>query len=528
MSYRELTMIDVKELLRRWQKGQAARRAARETGADRKTVGRYYEAAEALGLPREGVLADEQVGQVLRRVQDPTPPEVSEGFLELEPHKATVQAWLSGDSPLRLTKVHTLLGRMGVQAEYWTLRRWAIKELDWHERAPTVLLEDPPPGQEAQVDFGRMGMLFDAASARMRVLWALIVTLSFSRYQFVWPTFWQTTEAVCEGLDTAWAFLDGMSATIIPDNTKAMIAEPDALNPRLTEAFADYVQARDLFADPARAKHPKDKPRVENQVPYVRESWFAGEKFSSLAAAREDAARWCRDVAGMRVHGTTRQVPRLVYETVEHAAMLRPPAGPYDVPFYVDPMVHPDHHIQVGRALYSVPTLYLHKEVHVRADRTSVKVYFRGELIKVHPRVEPGKRSTDGNDYPAGKSDYALRDVDAVKRRASEKGAQVGRFAERLLDGPLPWARMRQAYALLRLCDRFGNARVDALCQRALAFDVVDVTHIGRMLKAATPPAEPSPGGARVIEIATGMPRFARPLEHFQTRRSGDPREEEP
>ncbi|MBK8943617.1 MAG: DDE-type integrase/transposase/recombinase [Polyangiaceae bacterium] len=135
-------------------------------------------------------------------------------------------------------------------------------------------------------------------------------TLSFSRLQFVWPTFRQTTEAVCEGLDRAWQFFGAMPASIIPDNTKAMIRRPDALDARLVDAFLDYVQARGLFVDPARVRSPKDKPRVENrQVPYVRESWFDGETFTSLDDARASAERWSREVAGARVHGTTRQVP---------------------------------------------------------------------------------------------------------------------------------------------------------------------------------------------------------------------------
>jgi len=212
--------------------------------------------------------------------------------------------------PLRLTKIHTLLRRDGLSASYHTLRRYAMQELDWGRRAPTVLLEDPPPGQEAQVDFGKVGMILDPELGRMRTLWVLIVTLAFSRYQFVWPTFLQTTVAVCEGLDRAWWFFRAMVKTIIPDNTKAMIKEPDALAPTLVAAFLDYVQPRGIFVDPARVRSPKDKPRIENQVAYVRESWFDGETFTDLAHARKSAEHWCREIAGMRVHGTTRRVPR--------------------------------------------------------------------------------------------------------------------------------------------------------------------------------------------------------------------------
>jgi hypothetical protein len=106
--------------------------------------------------------------------------------------------------------------------------------------------------------------------------------------------------------------------------------------------------------------------------------------------------------------------------------------------------------------------------------------------------------------------------VDALVARAKDKGSHVGSYAERLLGGPLPWARMRAAYALLRLCDKYGDGRVEAVCQSALAFDVVDVARITRMLKAATKPASPTSADGKLVQLP--LPRFARPEEHFETR----------
>ncbi len=333
------------------------------------------------------------------------------------------------------------------------------------------------------------------------------------------------TRSVCEGLDRAWMFFGAMIRTIVPDNMKAIVKDPDALNPVLVTSFLDYVQARKIFVDPARIRSPKDKPRVENQVPYVRESWFDGETFTDIEDARRSAASWCHEVAGVRIHGTTHQVPREVFESTEKAAMLAAPTEMFDVPLWVDDAkVHPDHHIHVACALYSVPTVYLHKTVRARADKTTVKIYFGSELIKVHPRKPRGGRSTDVNDYPVGKAAYALRSVDGLLAKAKDKGLHVGLYAERILGGPLPWTRMRQAYALLRLCDKYGEGRVEAVCQSALAFDVVDVSRITRMLKIAAVPTVPEPPmKAKVVQLP--LPRFARPEEHFATRPSASKKE---
>ncbi len=518
MAYRELSMIDVKEVLRRWQAEQSERRIARETGLDRKTVGRYIRWAVELELPRDRQLDDDEVHAVADCVQARPEPDPSAERRELAAHRERIQHWLESDKPLRLSKVHVLLQRDGVTASYATLRRFVMRELGWRKKQPTVRLDDPPAGQEAQVDFGKMGYLVDAETGRKRTLWVLIVTLAFSRYQFVWPTFVQTTEAICEGLDAAWKFFGAMPLTIVPDNMRGIVDKPDALSPHLCDAFADYAQARGLFVDPARVRSPRDKARVENQVPYVRESWFAGEEFKELAETRTSAADWCRDVAGRRIHGTTRQVPRDVFEGVEKAAMRPPPDAPFDVPLWTNAKVHADHHIQVARALYSVPTLYLHKQVRVRADRKLVRIYFKTRLIKTHPRQRPGGRATDPGDYPVGKALYAMRSVDGVIERARRQGHHVGQYVERILEGPLPWARMRQAYALLSLCDRFGAGRVEAACQSALAFDVVDVKRIKRMLTIAVRPPAATDDKGKVVQLPLPMPRFARDAEHFATR----------
>jgi transposase len=143
---------------------------------------------------------------------------------------------------------------------------------------------------------------------------------------YVYPTFTQTVEDVYAGLDAAWRFFSGINKHIILDNASAMVVRTSATDPGLNRDFRDYTNERQLFADTARVQHPKDKPRVENQVPYVRERWFAGESFGSdLVEIRRHAETWCREVAGARVQGTTRRVPREVYETEERPHMHRRP-----------------------------------------------------------------------------------------------------------------------------------------------------------------------------------------------------------
>lgn len=509
-------MIEIREVLRRWQAGQSIREIAREGCVDRKTARRYVQAAEQCGVPRDvAAISDAHVQAVAERVQARPAASASAEREQLLLHRARIEAWLSGEPALRLSKVHRLLEREGVSVSYATLRRFVMRELGLRKRPPTVRVDDPAPGQEAQVDYGCMGRMYDPFAGRTRNLWALVVTLCHSRYAFVWPTFEQTVTATCDGLEAAFQFFGGIPRVIVPDNLKAIVDRADALSPTLNSSFLEYAQSRGFFVDPARVRSPKDKPRVENMVAYVREDWFAGESFESLGAARASAAQWCHDIAGARVHGTTRQVPREVFETEERSTMLPLPAAPFDVPSWHEAKVHDDHHIQVRHSLYSVPTRYLGAKVRVRVDKSTVRIYLGSEFIKAHPRVAPGKRSTDPTDYPVGKAPYATRRVDELIESAGRSGQHVRIYAERLMTGPLPWSRMRQVYGLLRLCKKYGPARVEDACARALAFDVLDVPRIERMLKTAYKAQEKAQPGGKLVVLHP--PRFAREREHFET-----------
>jgi hypothetical protein len=150
MSYRELAMIDVKEVLRRWSAGHGDRRIGREAGVDRKTVARYTDAARALGLERGQELTDEEVHQVAQCVQSRPLLSSSDEWNEVAQHRERIERWLAGDKetrPLRLTKIHTLLVRdYALQASYGTLRRFALHELAAARLGARRLARQPASG----------------------------------------------------------------------------------------------------------------------------------------------------------------------------------------------------------------------------------------------------------------------------------------------------------------------------------------------------------------------------------------------
>lgn len=519
MSYREVTVIEVREILRLWLRDEMGqRKIADVVGCDRKTARRYIDAAVDAGLVRdgdEGQLTDGLIATVVTSVRPDRPSGHGAAWEACAGEHDRIKEWLAGG--LKLTKVHDLLARRGVVVPYRTLHRYAAERLEFGRQPVTVRVADGEPGEELQVDFGKMGMLFDPQAGRRRTVWALIFTAVVSRHTFVWLSFRQTIDDVIDGFEAAWVFYGGIFKVVIPDNLKAIVDRADALNPRINATFLEYAQARGFVIDPARVRKPQDKPRVERTVAYVRDSFWAGEDFVDLADAQRRAEVWCRVKAGMRIHGTTRARPAEAFALLEAPELLPAPEGRYDTPTWTTAKVHRDHHIQVAKALYSVPGDLIGQQVTVRVDSALIKILFRGQVVKIHPRQGPGGRCTDPTDLPSELTAYALRDLDSLTAKASRHGPAIGTYAAALLDVPLPWTRMRTVYRLLSLVDKFGADRIEAACVRALECETVDVGLIARMVQRAVE-NDPPPAAVNVVAAAG---RFARDPSEFAITETG-------
>jgi transposase len=521
MAYREVRRMDIDQIIRRWLAGEKIRAIARSTGADRNTVRRIVRFAEKEGIGRETPWPDEGKLQVIRqRMGRPgTAVASSEPEQRLKPRTEQIRAWLDKDH-LLLSKVHELLGREGLAVSYSSLYRFARKWCDFGTAsAITVRRAESLPGEMAEVDFGRLGPLQELGSRQPRMVHGFILTLGYSRLSCVIPVFKQDLPTVIDCFERIWLFLGGCPRRVVLDGMKACIDRADPYTPRFNRTFLEYANYRGFLPDPARPRHPQDKPLVENSVAYVRERFFKGETFIDLDDVARRALVWCREVAGRRIHGTTRRVPLEVFEAEEKPQLIPMVGERFDTPTWAQCKVHPDHHVRFAQALYSVPTRWIGCQVDVRGDRSLVRIYLHGELIKTHERKLPGQRSTDYADYPDGRAPYALRWPNYYCKRARELGAAAGDFTDKLLSGEFPWSRLRQAQKLLGLAERYGAARLDAACRRALDFDLLDVHRLKRILEQGLESqTEPQPivGKQAVLEL-----KFLRPAEHFVSDKGG-------
>jgi len=300
-------------------KGHPIRSISRSLGIHRDTIKKYISLSLEIGVdPRKDTVTD----KLLERIKSLHA--AGSKLLHIPrddillPHKDRIEAYL--EKGIKGSKIMTLLARDGIVVGNSSFYRFINSRCENHMRKNiTVRLPETEPGKYSQADFGYMGKIWDEESGKNRKTYALILTLCHCRLMYVYLTFTQDIRVVIEGFEAAWDYFGGITEIVIIDNLKPAIDEADRYSPKVNRQFLEYIQYRSFIVDPTNTGHPKGKPIVERAVPYVRDNFFKGENFISLFDGRGRAAYWCSQVAGLRIHGTTRKIPMEVFEGLKRA-----------------------------------------------------------------------------------------------------------------------------------------------------------------------------------------------------------------
>jgi transposase len=463
-------VADIVEILTCWYAGRSKAAVADSLGVDRKTVRKYVAPAEAAGMTPGGppVPAEVWAARVREWFPELVAPELrSATFAELARFHEQIKRGLKTNTASTVWR--RLRDEHGVAASLASFRRYihvALPE-EAARAAVTVRKDDPPAGDEAQIDYGYLGAWTDPTSGRGRRVWAFVMVLAASRHMFVRPLVAATLAAWIDAHVAAFAFFGGVPARLVCDNLKAGVVKPDLYDPKLNRTYAELAAHYGTLIDPARSRKPKDKPRVERPMSYIRDSFFVGRDFASLPAMQDAAVVWCRGVAGRRSHrGLGGAAPLAIFDAVEADALGPLPARAFQMATWSTPKVAADSHITVAGALYSVPWRLIGRRVDVRATDRLVECFVAGELVKTHTRVGKGRRSTDWGDYPPEKVAFLQRTPAWCRHR----GAQIGAATSELVNGLLAGQalhHLRAAQGVLGLVDRYGPERLEAACRRA-------------------------------------------------------------
>jgi transposase len=471
MARRTFDMVDVVEVLEHWHAGRPKLVIAESLGLDPKTVRKYVAPAEAAGIVPGGPPLGRTEWAALVRGWFPGLVDARARSLThplIAPHRELIATMLGTNT---VTTVHQRLrDEHGLAVSLTSFRRYCWAEFPDEAVRDRVRVPRPPtePGEEAQVDYGYLGRWLDPREGRMRRVWAFVMVLAWSRHLFVRPVLSLDARAWSAAHVAAFSFYGGVPARVVLDNLRTGVSRADLYDPRINRAYAELAAHFGTLVDPARRQKPRDKPRVERPMAYVRDSFWAGREWTSERHMQEGALTWCREVAGVRGHrGLEGAAPLALFEAVEAAALLPLPRDPFELAAWSSPKVGPDCHVKVGAALYSVPWRLIGRRVDAREGERTVEVFADGAVVKTWPRVARGRR-TDHADYPPEKVAFFMRTPTWCRHRAAELGPAVAEVVEALLAEPV-LHRLRSAQGVLRLADRHDPARLDAACARALA-----------------------------------------------------------
>jgi transposase len=491
-------VIDVVEVLQHWHAGRPKSVLASSLGIDPKTVRKYVAPAEAAGLSPGGPPLSRAEWAELVRGWFPELVDAKARSLTwpvIDSHREMIKTLLEAE--VTVTTVHQRLrDEHGLSVGVTAFRRYVAWEFpDETDRAKVTVLRPPvPAGEEAQIDYGYLGTWLDPMLQRVRRVWAFVMVLACSRHMFVRPVLSMNAMSWVAAHVAAFEFFSGVPARLVPDNLATGVDRADLYDPKVNRAYGELAAHYGCLVDPARRGKPKDKPRVERPMPYVRDSFWRGREWVSVAEMQAAAERWCVEVAGHRHHrGLDGAEPLALFEAVEAAALTPLPARPFELATWSTPKVGVDCHIRVGRALYSVPWRHIGRTVDARTSERTVEVFVDGVVVKTWARIERG-RQTDWADYPPEKVAFFMRTPTWCRRRAAELGSAVAAVVTELL-GTNALHRLRSAQGVIGLAERYSAERLDAACARALAVGDPTYRTIRGILAAGTETAAADAGG---------------------------------
>jgi transposase len=499
MARRSFTVVDVTEILVHWHAGRSLSEVSESLAVDRKTIRKYLEPAVAAGMAPGGPARSQAQWAALVAGWFP---HLTDTTLRRTtwPEIARHHEYITGQLRLGVTQatIHQRLrDEQGLRASVASLKRYVAANLSEEVRRDrvVVLRDEVDAGAEAQIDYGKLGMWTDPATGRRRTVWAFAMVLAASRHMFVMPVLTMDQAAWTAAHVAAFAFFGGVPARIVPDNLRTGVDKPDLYDPKINRSYADLAAHYGTLVDPARSRKPRDKARIERPMPYIRDSFWRGREFTSLAEMQAAAVAWCTEVAGRRsCRSLEGAAPGSVFAAVEAEALQPLPAKPFVLATWATALVGPDIHAKVGKTIYSIPWRLIGQRLDARQTVTMVQFFHNGQLVATHGRKPKGKQ-TDFGHYPPEKIAFRMRTPTWCRTRAEQVGPACVELVAGLLEVNALF-RLRAAQGVLGQADKHTPARLEAACAKAIAVGDPSYRTVKGILAAGaeTEPATPGTG----------------------------------
>lgn len=380
--------MDIKVLHR---DGLSIREIARRLGIDRRTVKRHLE--------REGLPAYERRERQESKLEEYYP--IIKSFLEEDAYKGT---W-----------IYDKLKKMGYQGSYDLVRRYVQGIKGEMTRLAYVRFETEP-GRQAQVDWGEFQI--ENSDGTVTTLQLFLMILGYSRALYVELAETARMESLLDCHIRAFEYLQGVPGEILYDNMKTITTGREGGKVKFTVDFLNFARHYDYMPRVCPPYSPWVKGKIERPVDYVREQFWRGYRFCSIAQTNQDIRQWLETVANERIHGTHHQRVRERWEQ-ERPHLLKLSATAYDTSLKVFRKVQKDCQISYNGNRYVMPYHVAGKPVMLKIKAGQIRCYYDEELLVTY--TEPpikGETVQDPRFYEQLLADQQMRQRKYGKGRA--------------------------------------------------------------------------------------------------------------
>lgn len=345
---------------------------------------------------------------------------------------------------------------------------------DWAASLQRSMRQVHRAGEKCFIDFAGQTMpILDVAGGIASRAHVFVAVLGASNYTFACATAAESMADWLGAISLALEFYGGVPAMLVPDNPRALIAEADRYEPLANRTALDFAAHYATVILPARPYKPRDKAKVEVGVQVV-ERWILARlrhrRFYSLAelnAAIAELLAGLNERAFKKLPGSRRSA----FEALDRPALRPLPGTRYEVARFKPVRVNIDYHVEIERHYYSVPHALVRQPLEARITRQTVELLHRGRRVASHAlSTKRGGYTTVPEHMPASHRAHAEWTPGRLLNWAARIGPAVAALVKHLLETkPHPEQGYRACLGLLTAARKYGDTRLQAACERALA-----------------------------------------------------------
>lgn len=372
----------------------------------------------------------------------------------------------------------------------------------WLAQTTRVFRQSYTPGEKLFVDYaGQTVPIHDRFTGELHPAQIFVAVLGASNYTFVEATMSQQVPDWLGSHVRCFKFMGGAPRIIVPDNLKSGVTRHHRYEPQLNPAYAEFAQTYQIAIIPARVRKPRDKAKVEAGVLLVSR-WILArlrhQHFFSLGELNQAIAP-LRQALNDRPFKKMPGSRASLFKEVEQAALLPLPAQHYEYGRWKPALVHPDYHVQLDKAFYSVPYRLVGRTLDARIGQERIELFDRGQLIASHQRSgKAGSFTTLGDHLAPEHCAMIEQSLDKVHTRAQRIGPATLEIVRRQARSRQhPEQTLRSSQGIVRLAQDYSGDQLEAACVVALSFGTHSYRVVATLIK--TPPAPGAPK-AEVIE----------------------------